>query len=305
MKFEFDFSDITHQELVVSQDDGEFSQLIIDLSVKECLKGMLEDTADRFDSVTYAEIQNYEPAEKYGAEEFVKASLSEPDLANLLNLFNLTGVTASNDVIANINSISYYLYRAKDSQNRQLVGVKKAQHMKGLASAHGRIVSLIDDSLTIMEKPVFKLDREFDLIITSTEVFAIRPNTLAYVAEVDEAATKAAQSRLNSIGDAIEFLSLEVLQPYVSTRKRAAHLVSAIANRKDLGRFQQSKIESACQELGIQMLREPSGKIGPLQGHELAFLELLDNRRYVTSLTEDPPIAFVAASRRPIKSNKT
>lgn len=304
MKFDFNFSDITHQELVVSHGDGEFSQLIIDMSVKSCLRGMLEDTAYRFDLIAYSEIANYEPAEKYGAEELVKASLSEPALANLLTLFNLSGVSASNDIIKDINSISYYLYKARDRQNRQLIGVKKAQQMKGLAGAHGRIVSLINDSLTIMEKPVFKLDRNFDLIITSTEVFAIKPNTLAYVAEVDEAATKAAQSRLNSIGDVINFLSLEVLNPYVLTRKRAAHLVSAIANRSDLERISQSKIESACQELGIQMQFDSSGKIGPLQGHEIAFLELLDNRRYVTSLTEDPPIAFVAASRRQIKQDK-
>lgn len=302
MKFDFDFSEITHQELVVSKGDSEFSQLIIDKSVRSCLQAMLEDTADRFEPFSYSEIPNFEPAEKYGAEELVKASLADSTLANLLLLFNLAGVPANNDVINDIFSISYYLYKVKDSQNRQLVGVRKAQQMKGLAGAHGRIVSLIDDSLTIMEKPVFKLDREFDLIITSTEVFAIRPNTLAYVAEVDEAATQAAQTRLNMIGEAIDFLSLEVLQPYVSTRKRAAHLVSAIANRSDLSKFQKAKLESACQELGIQIQREPSGKVGPLQGHEMAFLELLDNRRYVTSLTEDPPIAFVAASRRPVNA---
>ena len=79
-----------------------------------------------------------------------------------------------------------------------------------------------------------------------------------------------------------------------------AHLVSSIAARSDLMRFSKNKLVAACAELGIQM-QAVDYQLEPLPGHELALLELLDNRRYVTSLTEDAPKAFVAASRRQVR----
>lgn len=159
----------------------------------------------------------------------------------------------------------------------------------------------MDDSLTIMDKPVFRLDRDFDLIITSTEVFAVRPTTLAYVAEVDEAATAAASQRLIEIGKSINFLALEKLKSYVSTHKRGAHLVSSISARDDLKKFNKIKLESACSQLGIQLESVGDEQLGPMTGYELQLLELLDNRRYMTSLTEDAPKVFVATSRKSVK----
>lgn len=301
MNFYFDFDDIQHQELLVAfGDQDNFSQLVIDAKVQACLKSMLEDTAARFEPLSYDEIPIYELAEKYSTEEMVRASLEVEEYANLRALFDLAGVEQDNDVINDIARVSYYVYKAVDGQERRLVGVKKAQHFKGLASAHGRLISWVNDSLTIMEKPVFKLDRDFDLVITSTEVFAIRPNTLAFVAEVGDAATAAAGERLKGIGQVIPFLALDTLQQYVLTHKRGAHLVSSISGRDDLNKFSKEKLESACAELGIQM-ELVDDKLSPLAGHELALLELLDNRRYVTSLTEDAPKVFVAAARRQIR----
>ncbi|MFP3398479.1 hypothetical protein SB749_19345, partial [Brevibacterium sp. SIMBA_078] len=91
-----------------------------------------------------------ELAEKYASEEMVRASLAVEEYANLRMLFELTGVAQDSDVINNISRVSYYLYKVIDDQKRSLVAVRKAQHFKGLASAHGRLVSWVNDSLTIM-----------------------------------------------------------------------------------------------------------------------------------------------------------
>lgn len=302
MQFDFDFQEISHQELLIATGDQDvYTGLMVDASVQTCLKAMLEDTVMRFSDMTHEEIPNYELAEKYSTEELVKASLAVAEYANLLTIFGLEGVAQSTNVLADIARVSYYIYTVVDRQNRRLVAVKKAQHFKGLASAHGRLVSWINDSLTIVEKPVFKLDRDFDLVITPTEVFALRPNTLAFVAEVSEAATAAAGERLNAIGASVSFLALDRLKDYVATHKRGAHLVSAISGRDDLARLSKDKMSAACAELGIQMELTSEGSLSPMPGHEIALLELLDNRRYVTSLTEDAPKAFVAASRRQVQ----
>jgi len=302
MKFDFDFSEIVHQELIVCTEDPEsFSQLMVDKSVQDYLILMLENTCARFDDITYSEIPQYELAEKYSSEELVKASLAIADLQNIRDIYNLESVEQNTNFLEDINKVSFYLYKVIDSSKRKIVAVKKAQQFKGLASARGRLISWFDDSLKIMDKPVFRLDRDFDLIITSTEVFAVRPNALAYIAEVDEAATSAAADRLTKIGQSISFLSIDKLKDYVSTHKRGAHLVSSIAARDDLKKFSKANLLTACSQMGIQIQQDDQEKIGPLQGHEMPFLELLDNRRYITSLTEDTPKAFIATSRKPAK----
>lgn len=301
MQFDFDFEDVSHQELLIAIGDQDtYARLIVDASVQTCLKAMLGDTVIRFAEITHEEIPTYELAEKYSTEELVKASVLGDEYANLQKIFDLEGVAQSTNIVMDISRVSYYIYKVVDRQNRRLVAVKKAHQFKGLASAHGRLVSWLNDSLTIIEKPVFKLDRDFDLVITATEVFALRPNTLAFVAEVSEAATAAAGERLNAIGASVSFLALDRLKIYVASHKRGAHLVSAISGRDDLARLSKDKMSAACAELGIQLEATMNGSLGPMPGHEIALLELLDNRRYVTSLTEDAPKSFIAASRRQV-----
>ena len=302
MKFDFDFNNIQHQELIVALDEPSIHyQLMVDKSVQECLAGMLWDSVSRFDDVSYSEIPTYEFAEKYASVELVRAPLSSDDYSKIKDLFEKSGVDQNNQALAEIDRLNFYFYKVIDSLGRKLVAVKRATQFKGLATAHGRLVSWARDDLTIMNTPVFRLDRDFDLIITSTEVFALRPNVLAYVAEVDEKATSAASDRLNRIGEAISFLHIDKLKAYIETHKRGAHLVSSIASRDDLPKFNKDKLVTACQEQGIQ-IEIIGDQLGPRQGAEMALLELLDSRRYVTSLTTDAsPQIYVAMSRKSVQ----
>ena len=302
MKFDFDFNNIQHQELVVALDEPSVHyQLMVDKSVQDCLASMLWDSVSRFDDISYSEVPIYEFAEKYASTELVRASLSSDDYSKIKGLFETNGVDQNNKALDEIDRLNFYFYKVVDSLGRKLVAVKRATQFKGLATAHGRLVSWVKDDLTIMDTPVFRLDKDFDLIITSTDVFALRPNVMAYVAEVDEKATSAASERLNRIGEAISFLHIDRLKSYIEGHKRGAHLVSSIASRDDLTRFNKDKLVAACQEQGIQI--EIIGeKLGPYQGAEIALLELLDSRRYVTSLTTDAsPQVFVAMSRKSVQ----
>lgn len=142
MKFDFDFTNIKYQELIVALEDPfSYSQLMVDASVQTCLTRMLEDTVSRFDEITYNEIPRYEFAEKYSTEELVRASLALDEFANLKNIFEMVGVEQNSNPLDEINRVSYYLYRVIDSNNKKLVAIRKAQQFKGLASARGRLIS--------------------------------------------------------------------------------------------------------------------------------------------------------------------
>ena len=96
MQFDFDFQEISHQELLIATGDQDvYTGLMVDASVQTCLKAMLEDTVMRFSDMTHEEIPNYELAEKYSTEELVKASLAVAEYANLLTIFGLEGVAQS------------------------------------------------------------------------------------------------------------------------------------------------------------------------------------------------------------------
>jgi len=61
-------------------------------------------------------------------------------------------------------------------------------------------------------------------------------------------------------------------------------------------------LKSACNQHSIKLDSNSSKQLGPAQGHEKAFLELLDNRRYASPLVEKNPTTFMATSRKKIKS---
>ena len=59
-------------------------------------------------------------------------------------------------------------------------------------------------------------------------------------------------------------------------------------------------LKKLCNSTGVDV-SESKGKITISGGHEMAFLQVLDRRRYQLELVKDKPEKFVAASRKAIK----
>lgn len=57
---------------------------------------------------------------------------------------------------------------------------------------------------------------------------------------------------------------------------------------------------SAARDTNVS-IEEHGRKINPAAGAELAFLELLDDRRYTAGIKTGPKEAYVASSRRPVR----
>lgn len=302
-KIDFDFSSIKQIELLIGlSDPPSYYQVMVNKDVQETLLRMLQDTASKIQATPYLDIPDFEFAEKYGAEETVKGSLAQEEFYKIKQIFELKGLEQLSNIFDAIDRLTHYMCKATDTKNHTIFGLRRGQQFKGLASSQGRLMGLFDDSLKILDEPVLKLDKDFDLLITLTEVFAIRPNALMYIAEADDAALTAAKERLKNIGKSIDFLELAGIQKYIEKHKTGAHLIASIYKRDDLKDIKKPMLKSACNQHSIKLDSNSSKQLGPAQGHEKAFLELLDNRRYASPLVEKNPTTFMATSRKKIKS---
>ena len=146
---------------------------------------------------------------------------------------------------------------------------------------------------------VFKLDDQFDFLITGQHVYILHPAGFERIAEIEEfAATKAQQMTL-ALGSKIKFINFNELAIYVAKHKRGARLVAALNERSDLHAIQRAMFVKSAKETGVE-LENTGGKFVPAKGSEIGLLEMLDDRRYTTALKPGPRPAFVASSRRRI-----
>lgn len=302
-KIPFDFAAVKYSELIIglSSPDAHY-QVMVNQDVSKTLQSMLHDTVQKIEASSYDDIPDFEFAEKYAPEETVKGSLAQEEFIKILEISKLQGLEQISNIFNQIDRLTHYIFKATDENNRTLLGLRRGQQFKGLASSQGRLMRVFDDSLKILDEPVLKLDKDFDLLITTTEVFAIRPNALMYVAEADNAAVAAANERLKVIGESIDYLDLSGLKKFIEKYKAGAHLVASVYKRDDLKDIKKSTLKSACSSQNIKLESNDKKLLGPAAGHEKAFLELLDNRRYISPLSENNPSTFLATSRRKLKA---
>jgi hypothetical protein len=72
----------------------------------------------------------------------------------------------------------------RDNLGRKVIGVRQATQFKGAFKAH--FMSVIDDTLRMVPDRVFKLDNQFDFLITAQHVYILHPAGFERVAEIEE-----------------------------------------------------------------------------------------------------------------------
>ena len=102
-----------------------------------------------------------------------------------------------------------------------------------------------------------------------------------------------------SFAEKVKFLDFNGLSEYAGKHRRAARLVATLHARNDLATIKRGMFCKSAEETGVA-LDNVGRKLTPARGNEIACLELLDNRRYTTTLKPGPKPAFVASSRRPV-----
>jgi Domain of unknown function (DUF4868) len=184
-----------------------------------------------------------------------------------------------------------------DNGGRKLLGVRQATQFKGAFKGH--FLSVIDDTLRMVPDHVFKLDNQFDFLITARHVYILHPAGFERVSEIEAFVLGRAKQKTLELAQKVKFLDFGDLSEYVGKHKRAARLVAALHGRTDLAAVRRTLFCKAAEETSVS-LDEVGRKLAPRKGSEIGCLELLDNRRYVTALTPGSKPAFVASSRRPV-----
>jgi len=300
MRSEFNFNRIQSVEFCVSltsPDGVQASHLVpTDRSVQDALRQVLHTTTAAIEPDDGNWLQ-FELSEKYASRENLRAPLTAKEMAAVKALHAEEGWPTNAGALADPARLVYYFGVFRDDRRRKLLGVRKATQFKG--AFKGRFISIIDDTLRMVTDKVFKLDNEFDILITRQHVYVLHPAAFEHIAKIESYAAERAKEKTLELGNLITFLDFAALAGYVETHRRAARLVAALAAREDLATIEREMFTRAAKEAGV-VLELSGGKLRPARGSELGCLELLDHRRYTTALRPGTKSAFIASARRPI-----
>lgn len=284
----------------LSNSEGEECVLVpVDRTVQNALKEMVKTTAESIGCFpNHNTLPVYEHSEKYAAQERLRYTIQDEDTDTIpVQLFNAANLDTHNDGLAEPTEISFYFAICKDNQNRKIVAIHRAVQFKGVLRAKGRLIRWLDDTMKVVEDDIFKLDEDFDYLVTQEDIYILRPNSFVYTADLMDRVLAKAEVNTQAIGQTLTFVEFGKLTEYVKVHPRAARLVAAIKSRDDLGGMTKQSLRKMCNATGIE-IEEVDGKLVPPQGQEMHFLYLLDRRRYSLELVPDTPETYEASSRR-------
>jgi hypothetical protein len=298
---QFNTNNIVSTEFGVCResDAGELYVLVpVDNPVKDALEEMLLATVA---ALAAPEDDNhmamYEPSQKYGTAESLRLPLNSDLCDGPRNLFRAQNIPIDVRATADPNIIEHYFAIFRDNNDRKVVAVRRATQFKGVVTARGRLIRMLDETLKILDDTVFKLDTVFDYLITEQTVYILHPSGFEYTADIDEQILAHAANNIQVLGQAVNCVNFGGLAQFVATRKRAARLLASLRTRADLAQTSLELLTQLCQDTGIAVdLAE--GKLAPVAGQEMAFLMLLDRRRYHVSLVPNVEETYEAANRR-------
>lgn len=294
----FNFQHIQSVEFGVclDTDDGESYRLVPCVAeVQQALKEMLEETRGNLFNGD-EDLHVFSPAEKYAAHERLRIDLTSDLVGKHREVFEANNLPTDSNALSKDEEIVSYFAIFRDRQKRKLMAFRRAAQFKGVLRK--RLIHFSDDALRIVPDNVFKLDTDFDFLVYGSQIFIWRPSGFVFTADMDEYIAASAMENVKRIQKTITCVDFSHLREFVSKHKRAMRLIAAIKSRSDLAAIVPKLLSAECKEAGIS-LRKKNGKLFPGDGHELAFLMLLDRRRYTLTLIEGQPEIYEAASRHP------
>jgi len=298
-ELKFNIGEVTVVEFGVGLDDGNeqmFVTIPVDAGVQNALREMMEATWEAMQNHQDGPAQ-YEPSEKYETTEYLYLALSD-DLAGFVRQLHTAAQLELNAAALNEpDKIFCYFARFKDKDGQRLTALRRTTQFKGLLKSKNRLMRLLDDTLKIVEDTVFKLDRDFDLLVDDANVHIWRPSGFAFVGRLNQAILDAVPNNIGEIRGDLPFMNLDSIEEYASKHSRAARYLASIRTQGATKNIQQERLLEICKRTGVEVVEE-NNKYVVLPGSELAFLEVLDRRRYELELVEGKPERFRAASRR-------
>lgn len=298
MIIDFDFDRVANIEFGVGRENEDqslqfFEAVPVDEGVQKALVEMVQTT------IVIMRKNNdkpelYQPSEKHAGIEYLYLATSDQLAQTMKGLHEAANLTINSNVLNDPSEIFCYFARFTDQSGKKLTALRRAIQFKGVLK--NQLIRFLDDTLKIVEEKVFKLDADFDLLIDNSNIHIIRPSAFEFAGKLQEAILQAVPMNIASIAADLTYVDFTSLQAYAEHRPRAARYIASIKSQAETKNINKDRLKLLCQHTGVS-LEDQNGKIIVNDGHELAFLEVLDRRRYRLELIDGQAENFKASSR--------
>jgi len=216
MKLEFDLTRVVLTEFGIGLDEssGEvFNFVPVSGDVQRALLEMALATHAQM-NVAETDSHVYQPAKKHSASEYLTLPTADT-LANKLRLLHEAhNLETDSSALEKIPLIFCYFARLTDNQGRRLTAVRRSSQFKGVIKS--RLIRFADDTLQLIPDRVFKLDRDFDLLVDETTVHILHPAAFEFVSKLQQAVLASAPKNAAAIQKNLPYLDLKPIQAYAS-----------------------------------------------------------------------------------------
>jgi len=264
-----------------------------DALFKDLLYHMLNKTYHNWKAMA-EEPSTYNPANKYSSVEKLILPVANPLAERIRQFYQLRNITTDTGQIDHIDRLFAYFCTYRTTDGKKIIAVRRAYQFK--VAAQQKYLSWIDDTLHYYDKKLFKIDNDFDFIITEDEIYIFRINGFEKFSHLEEIILEKAGENTERLGVKIPYLNIDRLKKYASKHSRGARLIASIMARDDLERTDEKHLKAQCRDKEIKM-DVIDGKLSPAKANESKFLHLLDRRRYTIRLVKHKKEIFEAGSR--------
>jgi len=299
MKLEFDLKHVTVTEFGVGRDDGDgrtFVAVPVDSDVQGALREMVQATWDAMQEDEDGPAK-YEPSEKHGSTEYLYLPVADDMASSVRKLHEATNLSTDGGSLDEPADVFCYFARLTDKKRRRLTALRRASQFKGVLKK--RLIRFVSDSLKLIDDDVFKLDSDFDLLVDWANVHILRPSGFEFAGRLQQAILEAVPENIKAMRKDLPFVAFDGIEAYAGKHPRAARYLASIRGQEETRNIDRSLLKKLCKQTGVAV-SESKGKVIVTDGHEMAFLEILDRRRYEVILVKEKPEQYRAASRRKI-----
>lgn len=296
----FDVEQIISTQFGVTLRNGQSFYVPTDASVQGALQSMLRETAAAF-AACDGDWEEYSVSEDYGARRKIYASTADELMDGVSHYVQIENLPDMANLQDNVAAIDRYFAVFVDGAGRKAVAIRRAAGFKGALKQRNKLVRITNNSLTLIEDDVLKLDEEFDVVLCALNIFILNTRAFQQVADITAVVSSKAVDKLVLIEQAVSFLDLSRIAGRISQHPGTARLAVAVARRPDLALFVREAVETMAAAQGITLQLLPTGRLRPNVAHEHKLLELLDDRRYVNQLTSAGPLPYRAFSRQRVR----
>ncbi len=271
----------------------------IDSDIQTALREMVIVTRDELKAA--GDAATYDPGEKYASLENLRLSLDSELASHIMKIHQAKNLPIEPEALSDPVNVFCYFAPMRDNKGRRLTAIRRATSFKGVLKS--RLLQFTTDALKIVPDKIFKLDRDFDLMIDDTGVQILRSAGFEFIGALEGAVLGAVPKNIKAIRADLQFIDFGPIESYAQQHPRAARYLASIRTQQETKNVDKTNLKNLCQRTGVKV-REVKGKFVIDQSSIMDFLGVLDRRLYEVELVKGQPESFRAVSRSKI-SNAT